>query len=152
MTSRLHREHDAQVAMLAYRTGLNAAVCKGLDRDANCKIRIEGGLRPTSFIARLQAKCRAGWNLQFTNDLVGLKQGSPMKRAACFIVACAATVAVSACGRDKYDQRSYEAGFADGALATCLQIDPDTHKALVEAHICPPDGYPPAAAREKLLD
>jgi hypothetical protein len=28
MTSKLHREHDAQAAMLAYRTGLNAAICK----------------------------------------------------------------------------------------------------------------------------
>jgi hypothetical protein len=28
MTPKLHREHDAQAAMLAYRTGLNAAICK----------------------------------------------------------------------------------------------------------------------------
>jgi hypothetical protein len=28
MTSKLHREHDAQAAMLAYRTGLHAALCK----------------------------------------------------------------------------------------------------------------------------
>jgi hypothetical protein len=28
MTSKLHPEHDAQSAMLAYRTGLNAAICK----------------------------------------------------------------------------------------------------------------------------
>jgi hypothetical protein len=28
MTSRLRREHDAQAAMLAYRTGLNVAICK----------------------------------------------------------------------------------------------------------------------------
>jgi len=28
MTSKLHREHDAQAAMLAYRTGLQAAICK----------------------------------------------------------------------------------------------------------------------------
>ena len=28
MTSRHRRGHDAQAAMLAYRTGLNAAVCK----------------------------------------------------------------------------------------------------------------------------
>ena len=28
MTSKLHREHDAQAAVLAYRTGLHAAICK----------------------------------------------------------------------------------------------------------------------------
>jgi hypothetical protein len=28
MTTKLHREHDAEAAMLAYRTGLSAAVCK----------------------------------------------------------------------------------------------------------------------------
>jgi hypothetical protein len=28
MTSKLHREHDAQAALLAYRTGLQAAICK----------------------------------------------------------------------------------------------------------------------------
>lgn len=28
MTSKLDREHDAQAAMLAYRTGLHAAICK----------------------------------------------------------------------------------------------------------------------------
>jgi hypothetical protein len=28
MTSRLDREHDAQAAMLAYRTRLNATICK----------------------------------------------------------------------------------------------------------------------------
>jgi hypothetical protein len=28
MTPKLHREHDVQAAMLAYRTGLNAAICR----------------------------------------------------------------------------------------------------------------------------
>jgi hypothetical protein len=28
MAQRLHREHAAETAMLAYRTGLNAAICK----------------------------------------------------------------------------------------------------------------------------
>ena len=28
MTSKLHREHDAQVAMLAFRTGLSASMCE----------------------------------------------------------------------------------------------------------------------------
>lgn len=28
MTQRLHREHAAETAMLAYRTGLSAAICK----------------------------------------------------------------------------------------------------------------------------
>jgi hypothetical protein len=28
MTSKLHRDHSAETAMLAYRTGLSAAICK----------------------------------------------------------------------------------------------------------------------------
>jgi hypothetical protein len=39
MTSKLHRDHSAETAMLAYRTGLSAANMQGLDRGPNFKPR-----------------------------------------------------------------------------------------------------------------
>ena len=50
MTSKLHHEHGAETAMLAYRTGLSAAVCKAWIEAPIAKSveAIKGALQPNS--------------------------------------------------------------------------------------------------------
>ncbi|HXW71217.1 MAG TPA: hypothetical protein VEK34_07250 [Methylocella sp.] len=71
------------------------------------------------------------------------------------IAASAALVLASSCGPPagvgNYDRRSYDAGFADGRLATCNRFDPGLLAQLEEADICPPENEAPSAVKEEAL-
>jgi hypothetical protein len=52
MTSKLHRDHSAETAMLAYRTGLSAAICKAW---------IEAPILGTVHLDKTSPRCRGAW-------------------------------------------------------------------------------------------